>query len=147
MAGAASVVLAALIVALPVARSAEAGQEQKPLKKGEVRVNIPGCASGYVFTAVRRTEDQPGSVNVPEGTHFRMNGKKDLIREIDAHKGQVLVLTGTMKEGQFLPDGIGIGGRVRIAPADPRGGIGNPIANQLLIDVEGWRPGTGECPR
>ena len=151
MAGAASVIAAAALAiatVLPaVTRSAEAGQEEKPVKKGEVRVSIPGCVSGYVFTAVRRTEDQPGSVNVPEGTHLRMNGKKNLIKEIDAHKGQVLVITGTMKEGQFLPDGIGIGGRVRIGPPANGNGIGNPIANQLLIDVEGWRPGTGECPR
>jgi hypothetical protein len=141
------VVMLALAALPAAARSAEAGQEQKPLKKGEVRVNIPGCVSGYVFTAVRRTEDQPGSVNVPEGTHIRMNGKKDLIREIDAHKGQVLVITGTMKEGQYLPGGVGLGGGVRIAPPAQNGGIGNPIANQLMIDVEGWRPGTGDCPR
>jgi len=76
-----------------------------------------------------------------------MNGKKDLIREIDAHKGSVIVLTGLVKEGQFVQDGVGIGGRVRIAPPATGGGFGNPIANQLMIDVEGWRPGTGECPR
>jgi hypothetical protein len=51
-----------------------------------------------------------------------------------------------MREGQFVQDGIGIGGRVRITPPAQPGGLGNPIANQLLIDVEGWRPGTGNCP-
>ena len=139
MAGAAK----ALLVSLLALTSA---QDQKPVPKGSVRVSIPGCVKGYVFTAVQRTEDQPGSVNIPEGTHIRMNGKKGLIKEIDAHNGSVVVITGTMKEGQFRPDGIGLGGGVRIAPPSPAGGIGNPIANQIMIDVEGWRPGLGNCP-
>jgi hypothetical protein len=123
------------------------GQEQKPVPKGSQRVSIPGCVKGYVFTAMRRTEDQPGSVNVPEGTHIRMNGKRDLIKEIDAHKGSVLVITGLMKEGQFL-DGVHIGGNVTVGPSGgPGGGFGNPIASQLQIDVEGWRTGLGDCPR
>ncbi len=140
MGAAASAILAALV-------SLAAAQEGKPVPKGSQRVSIPGCVNKYVFTAVRRTEDQPGSVSVPEGTHIRMNGPKKLIQEIDAHKGSVIVITGLMKEGQFIEDGIGVGGRVRIAPPGQGGGIGNPIANQLLIDVEGWRPGVGDCPR
>ena len=133
-------------VAVAAVTSATAGQEQKPVPKGSRRVSIAGCVKGYVFTAVARTDDQPGSVNVPEGTHIRMNGKKDVIKEIDAHKGSVIVITGLMKEGQFAEDGVGIGGRVRIAPPSPAGGIGNPIANQIMIDVDGWRQGVGNCP-
>jgi len=146
--GAAKIFVAAIVAALPTVASAKVGaQEQKPVPKGSQRVSIPGCVKGYVFTAVRRTEDQPGTVNVPEGTHIRMNGKKDLIKEIDAHKGSVLVITGLMKEGQFL-DGVHIGGNVTVGPSGgPGGGFGNPIANQLQIDVEGWRTGLGECPR
>ena len=116
------------------------------MPKGTRRVSIPGCVKGYVFTAAERTKDEAGSVNVPEGTHIRMNGPRKLIQEIDAHKGSVVVITGIMKEGQFVQDGIGVGGHVRIAPPAQPGGLGNPIANQLLIDVEGWRPGTGSCP-
>jgi len=140
--GAAAKLLLAAFLAVGAARA----QEQKPVPKGTRRVSIPGCVKGYVFTAVERTTDEAGSVNVPEGTHIRMNGPRTLIREIDAHKGSVVVITGIMKEGQFAPDGIGIGGRVRIAPPAQPGGLGNPIANQLLIDVEGWRPGSGNCP-
>jgi hypothetical protein len=120
-------------------------QEQKPVPKGSRRVSVPGCVKGYVFTAAERTTDEPGTVSVPEGTHIRMNGPKKLIQEIDAHKGSVIVLTGLMKEGQFV-DGVGIGGNLRIAPPAQGRGLGNPIANQLMIDVEGWRPGLGNCP-
>ena len=137
---------AAFAAALAVAGvAALAAQEQKPVPKGTRRVSIPGCVSGYVLTVIRRTEDQPGSVNIPEGTHIRMNGPRKLIKEIDAHKGQPLVITGTMKEGQFREDGVPIGGGFRVGP--PVGsGIGNPIANQIMIDVEGWRAGVGHCP-
>jgi hypothetical protein len=137
-------VLAAVLAVGCVA--ALGAQEEKPAPKGSVRVSIPGCVKGYVFTAVKRTEDQPGSVNVPEGMHIRMNGPRKLIKEIDAHKGSVLVITGTMKEGQFRPDGVGIGGGVRIGPPPSGTGLGNPIANQIMIDVEGWHAGVGNCP-
>jgi hypothetical protein len=40
---------------------------------------------------------------------------------------------------------VSIGGGVRVGPAAGNG-LGNPIANQALIDVEGWRPILGDCP-
>ena len=40
-------------------------QERKPVPKDSVRVFVPGCTKGYIFTAGRRTEDQPGSLDVP----------------------------------------------------------------------------------
>ena len=43
-----------------------AGQEQKPVPKDSVRISIPGCSNGYVFTAARRTADQPGSTDDDE---------------------------------------------------------------------------------
>ena len=134
--------LAVAVLAAPLA-----AQEQKPVPKGSVRVSIPGCTKGYVFTAVRRSEDEPGSVSIPEGLHIRMNGPKKLINEIKAHEGSRVVVTGTMKDGQFRPDGVGIGGGVRLGPSpSPGSGFGSPIAGQVMIDVEGWRPAAGDCP-
>jgi len=43
--------------------------------KDSVRVFIPGCSKGYIFTAGRPTQDEPGSVDIPEGMHLRMNGR------------------------------------------------------------------------
>jgi hypothetical protein len=125
-----------------------AAQETKPVPKDSVRVTIPGCSRGYVFTAATHTPDEPGSAEVPEGMHVRMNGPKKLMSEIRAHEGSMIAITGLMKKGQFRPDGIGIGGGVRIAPpsSSPGGGIGSPVANQVQIDVEGWRPAVGDCP-
>src|SRR5215468_1804867 len=136
-------VLGALTIAPLVA------QEPKPVPKDSVRVTIPGCSRGYVFTAATHTPDEPGSAEIPEGMHVRMNGPKKLMTEIKAHEGSMIAITGLMRKGQLRPDGVGIGGGIRVGPgpAGPGGVIGNPIANQVQIDVEGWRPASGECYR
>src|SRR6478609_11215442 len=94
--GVVAVVLAALT-------APAVAQEKKPVPKDSVRVSIPGCTKGYVFTAGRRTADEPGSVSVPEGTHFRMNGPKKLIAEIKAQEGSMIELTGLTRKGVYAP--------------------------------------------
>jgi hypothetical protein len=137
---AAAVSLSALLVAQ---------EEKKPVPKDSVRVLIPGCSKGYVFTAARRTTEEAGSADIPEGMHLRMNGPKKLMNEIKAHEGSLIQITGLMKKSQYQP-GIGIGGGVRIMPgASPTGGSmsSSPVmASPISIDVEGWRPATGDCP-
>lgn len=138
------VVTLGVLAGLPLA-----AQETKPVPKDSVRVTIPGCSRGYVFTAGPRTPDESGSAEVPEGMHLRMNGPKKLMGEIKAHEGSMIAITGLMRKGQFRPDGVAIGGGLRVAPAPGPGGggiIGNPVANQVQIDVEGWRPAVGDCP-
>jgi hypothetical protein len=122
-------------------------QEKKPVPKDSLRASIPGYTKGYIFTAARRTEDEPGTVDVPEGMHLRMNGPKKLMAEIKAREGSKIEITGLMKKGQLRPDGVGIGGGVRISPGPPGGGsMPGPGVSQALIDVEGWRPLAGDCP-
>jgi hypothetical protein len=141
--------ISVVIVAVAVLSGRLAAQEHKPVPKDSMRVSIPGCTKGYIFTAGRRTVDEPGSVSVPEGTHFRMNGPKKLIAEIKAHEGSMIAITGVTKRGQYTPDGVGIGGGVRVSqgPGFTGGGLpGSPVAGQIGIDVEGWRPVEGHCP-
>jgi hypothetical protein len=140
------------VFAVAVATSLSAmlvAQEQKKVPKDSVRVSIPGCAKGYVFTAARRTSDEPGSADIPEGMRLRMNGPKNLMNEVKAHEGQLIQITGLMKKGQYTP-GVGIGGGVRVMPgASPTSGgsmSSSPMmASPPSIDVEGWRPAAGEC--
>lgn len=140
-------IIAAIAVAL-ISTAPLGGQETKPLKKDEIRVHVPGCTKGYVFTVGRRTADEPGSADLPEGTHLRMNGKKELMTEIKAHEGSMIEITGTMKKGQYGPQGIPIGGGVRIGPgsSSPDGRPTSPVNEQIMIDVEGWRQIVGSCP-
>jgi len=136
-----------IIAAVAVLSGRLAAQEHKPVPKDSVRVSIPGCTKGYIFTAGRRTVDEPGSVSVPEGMHFRMNGPKKLIGEIKAQEGSMIEITGVTKRGQHKPDGVAIGGGVRVSPGPGYTGLpGSPVASQTEIDVEGWRPVEGRCP-
>jgi hypothetical protein len=138
-----------IIAAVAILAGRLGAQEQKPVPKDSMRISVPGCTKGYIFTAGHRTADEPGSVSVPEGLHFRMNGPKKLIAEINAQEGSMIELTGITKKGQYKPDGIGIGGGVRVSPGPGfTGGSmpGSPVGGQLSIDVEGWRPIEGHCP-
>ncbi len=138
---------AIVAIAIAVSGAPLLAQEAKPVPKDSVRVFVPGCTKGYIFTAGRRTEDEPGSVNIPEGMHLRMNAPKTLIAEIKAHEGSMIEISGLMKKGQYKPDGVGIGGGVRISPGPTGGSLANsPNVSQIAIDVEGWRPIAGQCP-
>src|SRR5713101_2352886 len=106
---------AVIIAAVTVLSGRLMAQERRPVPTDSVRVSIPGCTKGYIFTAGRRTQDEPGSVSVPEGMHFRMNGPKQMIAEINAQEGSMIEITGVTKRGQYKPDGVGIGGGVRVA--------------------------------
>jgi hypothetical protein len=129
-------------------------QEPKPVPKDSVRVSIAGCAKGYAFTAGRQAEDQGGNA-VPEGTHLRMNGSRKLMAELETTEGTRVEITGLMKKGQIGPEGIDIGRGVRVrpgggGPSSPLGGgfgAGAAGGNQIMIDLEGWRQLSGDCPR
>ena len=138
----------AIVLAFVVINGALRAQEPKPVPKDSVRVAIPGCTKGYIFTAGPRTMHEAGSVDIPDGTHLRMNGPKKMMAEIKAHEGSMIEITGLMKKGQFR-EGVNLGGGVRVSPGStPTGGspIGNPTAGQMFIDVEGWRQIEGSCP-
>ena len=139
-----------LLVAAALFSQPLGAQEKKPAPKDSVRVFIPGCSKGYVFTAGPRTEDQQSGPPIPEGMHLRMSGPKALMTEIKAHEGSRIEITGLVKKGQFAQGGVGIGGGVRIGGGPPVAGGGStgpgPGVSQNMIDVEGWRPVPGDCP-
>jgi hypothetical protein len=134
--------IAAVLVGPPSA------QEEKRVPKNSIRVFVPGCSKGRIFTAGRHTEDLPGGSPIPEGMHLRMNGPKKVMAAIKGQEGSRIEITGLMRKEQFAPTGVVIGG-VRITPglSAPRGSL-TPSAgiNEPMIDVEGWRRVLGDCP-
>src|SRR5262245_43371691 len=136
-------ILLATIV-LPI--GSMAAQETKPVPKDSVRVFVPGCSKGRIFTAARHREDEPGGPVVPEGMHLRMAGPKTLLDEIKSHEGSRIELTGLMKKGQIGQDGVRIAPGVRVSGGPSGGALPNPAAGQMMIDVEGWRQLAGNCP-
>jgi hypothetical protein len=142
--------IAGITIAIALCGSAAArAQETKPLPKDSVRVSIPGCTKGYIFTVGHRTQDEPGTVDLPEGMHLRMNAPKKMIAEIKAQEGSMIQIVGVMKKGQINPTGVRIGGGVTVSPGPtgPGGSLGPGAGvSQSVIDVEGWRPVAGSCP-
>jgi hypothetical protein len=72
-----------------------------------------------------------------------------MMAEIKAQEGSRIEITGLIKRGQLAPDGIGIGGGIRVSPAPSPGGgtiLRDPGGHQIMIDVEGWRRVAGDCP-
>jgi hypothetical protein len=140
--------IAPFVVAV-ILSAAVAAQESKPVPKDSMRVYIPGCAKGSIFTVGPRTADQPGSGGGPaEGTHLRMNGPKKVMAEIKRQEESMIEITGLIKKSQMTPGGISIGS-VRITPGlSPSGSssVPTPASNQVVIDVEGWRRVPGACP-
>jgi hypothetical protein len=140
---------AVIAIALAVLSAPLVAQDVKPVPKDSVRVTVPGCAKGYVFTAGAKTEDQVGRSDIPEGMHLRMTGPKKMIAEIKAHEGQMIQITGLMKKGQYNSTGISVGGGVRITPGAPQAGGRRPAYETVspnYIDVESWQPSAGNCP-
>jgi len=138
---------AAILLSAAALSTVSIAQETKPVPKDSVRVAIPGCTKGYVFSAGPRTLEEPGNFEIREGMHLRMNGPKKLMSEIKAHEGSMIEIVGLMKKGQYN-DGVNIGGGVRVSPGPtgPSGRFPSPAANQIQIDVEGWRQIDGACP-
>ena len=139
----------AVIVALAVSGSVLSAQEPKPVPKDSMRVTVPGCTKGSVFTAAAKTEDQVGRADIPEGTRLRMNAPKKLMAEIKAHEGQMIQITGLMKKGQYNETGIPVGGGVRVTPGSGGVSVGRPsptVGSVNYVDVESWQLAAGDCP-
>jgi hypothetical protein len=136
-------VAAVLVAAVPLLA------QEKPVPKDSERIFVNGCAHNRVFTVGARREDRPGRSDIAPGTRMLMNGEKKLLNEIKARESEEIELTGLIRKSDMKQGGIRLGDRVRIGPASPLGS--NPgrdvYANQIMIDVEGWRRLGGSCSR
>jgi hypothetical protein len=123
-------------------------QQEKPVPKDSVRISIPGCAKGVMFTVTESPEHESRS-SVAPGRRFRLAGKKELLKEIRDREGSMIEVTGLILKGQIDQSGVPIGGNVRISPGPaPGSAVGaNPNYAQNILDVEGWRQLAADCPR
>lgn len=141
--------MAKLLIALVLASGGLVLAQEKPVPKDSARIFVPGCAKGRVFTVGPRTEDQPGRTDIAPGTRLRMSGKGPILDEIKKHEGSLIEITGLIRKADLEPQGVAVGGGVRMGPAMPpsSGSVGRTVnMNQIVIDVEGVRPLVGSCP-
>ena len=138
--------LAAVIVVAIAAFPRLIAQEVKPVPRDSVRVHVPGCTKGYIFTAGRRTVDEPGAFEIREGMHLRMNGPKAMMAEIKAHEGSMLELTGLMKKGQDQRRCGGRRRRANFAGVDRRRHAAEPDRRSDCHRCRRMAPGRGRLP-
>jgi hypothetical protein len=137
--------LCSLVLVIGLAGTSAA--QEKPVPKDSVRISVPGCSKGVVFTVTPSPEHESRS-SVAPGRRFRLAGPKKLLDEIKEWEGAVIEVTGLIRKGQLDQGGVSLGGGVRVGPGpSPLGGVGrDPNYNQIVLDVEGWRALTGQCP-
>lgn len=126
--------------------------QEREVPKDSTRISIPGCARGRTFIVAPRAEHEPGRGDVEPGRRFRLSGQKKLLEEIKAREGTFVEVTGLVRSSQLsAPQGINIGGGVRVGVGPPRDPITSdprrdPGYNEVVLDLESWRVLPGSCP-
>jgi hypothetical protein len=140
-----------LTILLVAATAAIAAQEREPPKDSE-RLRITGCVNNRTLIAASTAERETAGEGVQDGRRFRLSGPGKLLDEIKARKGRMVEITGLVKKSDVAgPGGIQVaGGRIRIGGQRPQTSIASdpahdPSYNQVVLDVEGWRPLAEPC--
>lgn len=137
-----------VVLALSFGPGLVAQQQERPVPSDSVRISIPGCSSGVMFT-VKESPEHESRSQVAPGRRFRMAGKRELLDEIRGREGTMIEVTGIILRSQIDQTGVAVGDRVRVSPGPtPGSGVSNnPNFNQNILDVEGWRQLAGDCPK
>jgi len=144
-------IMVALLVAVATAAPGAIAQERE-VPKDSSRISIPGCAKDRRFIVAERPEHEPVRSDIRPGRRFRLSGPKKLLEEIKKTEGSMIEVTGLVRQSDLSERGIGIaGGRVRIGGGTPTAPIGgragrDPGYNEVIIDIEAWRPLPESCP-
>jgi hypothetical protein len=138
-----------VLVLIGAAMVAGVAAQEREVPKDSVRITVPGCARGRLFTVGPREENEPIRSDVPPGRRFRLAGKKDVLREVEEHESSQVRLTGLIRKSDVYPPGAKIGGVIvgpGPSPTDPRAARSSGY-NEAVFDVESWEPMPGSCPR
>lgn len=133
----ARLVLAALVATVPLAAQQE--QEKPKVPKDSLLVVVTGCIKGRVIRAadVRQTDTTSG-YNIRSAT-FRLEGKKDVKKQIEGLNEQRAEVTGLIKKSSLIEPGVKFkGGRVVVggtAPGSTPGAIPSPAENVVVLDA------------
>lgn len=124
--------------------------QEKPVPKDSTRLSVPGCAYDRLFIVDVSPEHEMPRTDMKPGRRLRLAGPRKLLDEIKARKGDMVELTGIVRNSDLIEQGVGLaGGRVRIMPG--RSPVGttvgrDPGVSQAVIDVESWRLLNASCP-
>jgi hypothetical protein len=129
--------LAALLATAPLAAQQE--QEKPKVPKDSLLVVVTGCIKGRIIRAadVRQTDTTSG-YNIRNST-FRLEGKKDVKKQIEGLNEQRAEVTGLIKKSSLIEPGVKFkGGRVVVGGTSPGatpGTIPSPAENVVVLDA------------
>lgn len=118
--------------------------QEKPLRKDEVRVQIPGCAYNRTFiTGAAPAGELVGAIK--EGRRFKLSASKELLADIKKQEPSMIEITGRIRRADLTDTrGVPLGGGVRVGggrPQAPTSTVGRPDLgySEAMIDVESFR--------
>lgn len=124
-----------LLLSFALALLALAGsQETRPVPKDSMAVEARGCLKGRIFTATSVIEHD-GALRGPDitGRRFRINGTKELTKQVKEHDGHLVAITGIVRKADLSGEGVGFkvgGARVVIGAqgTNPATARNTPVA-------------------
>jgi hypothetical protein len=135
---------------------AEQPKEPKKIPKDSVEVAATGCLKGKAFAAMAPREE--GVAHGPDvrGRTFRLNGPKDVMKDVKANDGHLVEVVGLVRKMDLQQNGINthLGGmRVGIGSPSgtaPLGGSSptsapDPASGVVIMDISSLRPVAESC--
>jgi hypothetical protein len=127
-------------------------QEPKPIPKGSVEILTTGCLKGKAFSAMGPREDGLRRGPDVRGRTFRLNGPKDLMKEVKNNDGHLVEIDGIVRQNDLAePLGGKLGG-MRVGIGAPNNGgspvaspMNGPMTNVVIMDVSMIRSLADSC--
>lgn len=129
--------------------SALAPAQEKPVPKDSTRLSVPGCAYDRLFIVDISPENEMPRSDMKPGRRLRLQGPKKLLEEIKVRKGDMVEITGLVRNSDLIEQGVSLaGGKVRVMGRSPVGAnvAQDPGVSQSVIDLESWRLLNATCP-
>ena len=127
-------------------------QDTKPVPKGSVEILTTGCITGKSFAAMGPREDGVRRGPDVRGKTFRLNGPKDLMKDVKRNDGHLVEVVGLVRSMDLAePVGARIGGtRVTLGSPNRSAPSGSAMQNSaanntVIMDITSLRPLADSC--
>jgi hypothetical protein len=133
-----------LVAALALAQ--DSPQEKPRVPEDSIELTVIGCLRGRVLKTIeKRQPDVESGPYVGERT-FRLEGKRDVIKEVEKHDRHLVEVVGIVKRSALDDKGVKVG-RVTMGGGSPVSGRGipSPAENTPVMDISAVRMRSSSC--
>jgi hypothetical protein len=135
----------AVLLLLATVAAQDQPQEPKPIPKGSVEVVTTGCVKGKAFHSTGPREEA-GVQRGPDvrGRTFRLNGPKDVMKEVKTNDGHFVEIVGIVRTADLQPTAGKTIGNTRVTLGSPNRtapsgsspvSAPSPASNVVIMDV------------